>query len=123
MLTRMGRRCALKLPPQPACGTMGGMTKSATKYQVGQRVLWQGGDVVIRQVKRDHEGTFYYVDGEWVEESRLDDAARLALWPELVKALERVQFDTNWMLNNRKFLNGDSLDYLEFVLAKARELE
>ena len=40
---------------------------------------------------------------------------------ELLMVLERTQQNINWMLNERKFLNGHVFDYLEDAINKATE--
>ena len=56
------------------------------------------------------------VDVGYVEELKKQNAS-------LVGALERVQQDINWMLNNQKFLNPDVFDYLEAALKDAGRKE
>jgi NMD protein affecting ribosome stability and mRNA decay len=40
-----------------------------------------------------------------------------AIAKQLVEALEMVRQDINWMLNERKFLNPDTFEYVDVALA------
>ena len=37
---------------------------------------------------------------------------------ELLEALQKAQYDINWMLNNEQLLNGFVFDYIENTIAK-----